>query len=97
MAPRHGLACAEAVTAFEGESCQRTIVVFLSAGQLANVAVALLGVGTTVASFAAIQLPADKPALIALGVQHKTAWDLYKAFQQQANGGQRLNPARLPD
>jgi hypothetical protein len=33
----------------------------------------------------------------ALGKQHRTSWDLYKALERQANGGQRLNPARLPD
>lgn len=64
---------------------------------LAKSAVATLGVLTAAASFAAIQLPADKPALIALGKQHRTSWDLYKAFEAQANGGQKLNPARLPD
>jgi hypothetical protein len=64
---------------------------------LAKLAVAALGTVVAAASFAAIELPTEKSALIALGVQHKTAWDLYKALQAQANGGQRLNPARLPD
>jgi hypothetical protein len=49
------------------------------------------------AAFAAIELPADKPGLIALGKQHRTAFELYKALEGQANGGQRLNPSRLPD
>jgi hypothetical protein len=49
------------------------------------------------AAIAAIELPADKPGLIALGKQHRTAFELYKALEGQANGGQRLNPARLPD
>ena len=48
-------------------------------------------------SFAAIELPDEKAGLIALGEEHRTAWDLYKAFEAQANGGQRLNPGRLPD
>ena len=56
-----------------------------------------LGTLPAAASFAAIELPTEKAALIALGEQHRTAWDLYKAFEAQANGGQRLNPARLPD
>jgi hypothetical protein len=64
---------------------------------LVRIGVAALGTLTAAASFAAIQLPTEKAALIALGEQHRTAWDLYKDFQAQANGGQRLNPARLPD
>jgi hypothetical protein len=48
-------------------------------------------------SFAAIELPADKAGLIELGRQHRTAFDLYKAFEAEANGGSRLNPASLPD
>ena len=64
---------------------------------LVRIGVAALGTLTAAASFAAIQLPTEKAALIALGEQHRTAWDLYKDFQSQANGGQRLNPARLPD
>jgi len=64
---------------------------------LAKVAVVMLGTLTAAAGLAAIQLPTDKAALIALGTQHRTAADLYKAFSSQANGGQRLNPARLPD
>ena len=64
---------------------------------LAKVAVVMLGTLTAAAGLAAIQLPTDKAALIALGTQHRTASDLYKAFSSQANGGQRLNPARLPD
>ncbi|HWN39376.1 MAG TPA: hypothetical protein VNP02_12820, partial [Gammaproteobacteria bacterium] len=64
---------------------------------LFRIGVAALGTLTAAASFAAIQLPTEKAALIELGEQHRTAWDLYKDFQSQANGGQRLNPARLPD
>lgn len=59
--------------------------------------IASLGLMTGVAAFAAIELPADKAALIALGKEHRTAWGLYKALEAQAGGGQRLNPARLPD
>ncbi len=62
-----------------------------------RIGVAALGLLTAAASFAAIELPTEKAALIALGEQHRTAWDLYKAFSDQANGGQRLNTARLPD
>jgi hypothetical protein len=48
-------------------------------------------------SSAAINLPATKAELTALGREHRTAWDLYKAFEQQANGGQRLRSDQLPD
>jgi hypothetical protein len=64
---------------------------------LSRICVAALGLLTAFASFAAIELPTDKAALIALGEKHRTAWDLYKDFESQAKGGQRLNPARLPD
>src|SRR5688572_8812388 len=64
---------------------------------LAPIAAATLGIFAAGAAFAAIELPTDKAALIALGKEHRTAEDLYKAFQTAANGGQRLNPARLPD
>jgi hypothetical protein len=75
-----------------------TIVNSFSVGRLvAKVTIAALGIAVATASFAAIQLPVDKAALIALGTQHRTASDLYKAFSTQANGGQRLNAARLPD
>ena len=64
---------------------------------LSKVGVAALGMLTAAASFAALELPTEKAALIALGEQHRTAWDLYKALEKEADGGQRLNPARLPD
>jgi hypothetical protein len=35
--------------------------------------------------------------MTALGRTHKTAWDLYKDFEKQANGGQRLKGEQLPD
>ncbi len=47
--------------------------------------------------YAAIDLPETKEQLIELGRQHRTASDLYKAFEQQANGGQRPRADRLPD
>jgi hypothetical protein len=52
---------------------------------------------TPLAANAAIDLPDDKAQLIELGREHRTAWDLYKAFEAQANGGQRLRAAELPD
>jgi hypothetical protein len=64
---------------------------------LSRSAVVALGVLATVTSQAAIELPTDKAALIALGEQHGTAWELYKELERQAGGGQRLDPARLPD
>jgi hypothetical protein len=63
----------------------------------AAIAAATLGILMAGAALAAIQLPTDKAALIELGKEHRTAWDLYKAFEAQASGGQRLNAARLPD
>lgn len=56
----------------------------------------VLGVASFAAD-AAIELPDDKAQLIELGREHRTAWDLYKAFEAQANGGQRLRPEQLPD
>lgn len=69
----------------------------LFSGAVSKSVVVAFGLAASVAAFAAIELPADKPALIELGKQHRTAWELYKAFEAQASGGQRLNPARLPD
>ncbi len=61
---------------------------------------AVLGVAAAFsasAALAAINLPTEESELTALGQQHRTAWDLYKAFEAQANGGTRLDPAHLPD
>ena len=82
---------------FEGKPCLRMLRCSSFYALSSRVGVAALGLLTAAASFAAIELPAEKAALIALGEQHRTASDLYKAFSGQANGGQRLNPARLPD
>lgn len=46
---------------------------------------------------AAIRLPATKAEMTELGRQHRTAWDLYKALEQQANGGKKLAANELPD
>jgi hypothetical protein len=43
---------------------------------------------------AAIRLPATKPETIEIGRQHRTAWELYKAFEKQANGAPKLNAAQ---
>ena len=60
----------------------------------AAVALALSWFGAP--SWAAIELPSNKEGMIALGREHRTAWDLYKAFEgQAANGGRAPNP--LPD
>jgi len=40
---------------------------------------------------------ATKERMIALGRQHKTAWELYVALKERAGGGTRLAPANLPD
>ncbi|HZL93520.1 MAG TPA: hypothetical protein VFB99_07750 [Vicinamibacterales bacterium] len=64
---------------------------------LLKVALAAAGAAAATVSFAAIQLPAEKAGLIELGRQHRTAAELYKAFEAEADGGTRLDPARLPD
>ena len=47
-------------------------------------------------AWAGIDLPQTKEEMIELGREHRTAWDLYKAFEAQAdNGGRAPNP--LPD
>ena len=51
------------------------------------VAAAIVVMASPRVSSAAIQLPATKAELPALGREHRTAWDLDKAFEQQANGG----------
>jgi hypothetical protein len=65
--------------------------------------VAILSAATALAAFAptavlaALKLPATKAQMTALGRDHRTAWDLYKDFEKQANGGQRLKGDQLPD
>jgi hypothetical protein len=39
----------------------------------------------------------DRAALVDLGRQHATAWDLYLALQDEAGGGDRPDPDALPD
>src|SRR5688572_32996126 len=39
----------------------------------------------------------SKEQNLALGRQHKTAWDLYQALKTKAKGGQRLTAAMMPD
>jgi hypothetical protein len=46
---------------------------------------------------AAVRLPATKAETIELARQHRTACDLYKAFERQANGGKKLSGAELPE
>jgi hypothetical protein len=46
---------------------------------------------------AAIKLPATKAEMAELGRQHRTAWDLYKAFRDEAKGGKELAANELPD
>src|SRR5699024_5861597 len=48
-------------------------------------------------ALAAIDLPASKEQMAELGRKHATAWDLYKDFEKQAGGGQRLTGPQLPD
>ncbi len=63
---------------------------------VAQCSLALLAAAST-AAFAAIDLPESKEQLTELGRQHRTAWELYKAFEEQADGGQRLRGNELPD
>ena len=60
-------------------------------------AMIVLSAAASASALAAIRLPATKAEMIELGRQHRTAWDLYKAFEQQANGGKKLSAAELPD
>ncbi len=39
----------------------------------------------------------NRQRMVDLGRQHKSAADLFEALKTDANGGTRLNPARLPD
>jgi hypothetical protein len=39
----------------------------------------------------------EREAMRALGLRHKTAWDLYQALRQEASGGKRLTPNEVPD
>jgi len=58
---------------------------------------AIVGLCVAVPGVAAIRLPATKAEITELGRQHRTALELYKAFQQQANGGKKVSAADLPD
>jgi len=49
------------------------------------------------AASAAISLPEQKDKLAEIGRQHRTALELYKDFEKQAGGGQKLNFAQMPD
>lgn len=71
--------------------------VFAGYRGLVRAATVVAAVAYLSSALAAVELPESKEGLIALGKQHRTAFDLYKAFEAQANGGQQLNPARLPD
>lgn len=42
-------------------------------------------------------VPTDRAALHALGLKHKTAWDLYQALKVQARGGAPLAKSEVPD
>jgi hypothetical protein len=39
----------------------------------------------------------ERDAMRQLGLQHKTAWDLYQALRMNAGGGQRPTPNEVPD
>jgi hypothetical protein len=39
----------------------------------------------------------EREAMRALGLRHKTSWDLYQALRQEAGGGKRLTPNEVPD
>ena len=49
------------------------------------------------AAFAAIELPDSKEQMTSSGSQHRTAWDLYKAFEEQAENGGACAGDELPD
>lgn len=62
------------------------VVASKPAALLAGAALAAI----SASAFAAIDLPASKEQLTELGRQHRTALDLYRDFEKQAGGGQRL-------
>ena len=39
----------------------------------------------------------EKRAMVELGLQHETAWELYQALEQQTRGDERLSWDRVPD
>jgi hypothetical protein len=64
----------------------------------AGVTVLLVGAAALAFIRAGVERPApDKAQMAELGRQHKTAADLYRALKEEARGGQRLDPSRLPD
>jgi hypothetical protein len=69
------------------------VVASKPAALLAGAALAAI----SASAFAAIDLPASKEQLTELGRQHRTALDLYRDFEKQAGGGQRLTGPQLPD
>jgi hypothetical protein len=48
-------------------------------------------------ALAAVELPATKEQGAEIGRKHASAWELYKDFEKQAGGGQRLTGPQLPD
>ena len=40
---------------------------------------------------------AEKQAMINIGLEHETAWDLYQYFLEQADGDTTLEPSEVPD
>jgi len=63
--------------------------------------VILIGLATAQSVTAQRPLPPpaspEKQAMINLGLEHETAWDLYQYFRQQANGGTALSWQSAPD
>jgi hypothetical protein len=67
-------------------------------GKAAVASAALVGMAAVLLMSVRAQDPAkDKARMIELGRQHKTAWALYTALRDEAGGGSRLDPGRLPD
>jgi len=61
-------------------------------------ALALAGaMALLVGTIGAQDAPAGREQMVALGREHKTAWDLYQALKARAGGGRRLRASTLPD
>ena len=68
-----------------------TMKALIAGGVLVMVTAMLVG------SLRAQDPAAARERMIALGREHKTAWDLYLALKDEAGGGKRLTSTALPD
>jgi hypothetical protein len=64
---------------------------------IVSAAVASLGAAHAAERAAPPPPSPEKQAMIDLGKQHETAWDLYQFFKERANGGTKLTWQTVPD